>query len=289
MKYALITGASSGIGYAMALALAKGGYKVFATSPAKSLFLMKPLQEQGIITIELDVADLDSIKAAVESVKKVTSQLDILYNNAGIARGGPAIDMDEEDVNAMFQVNVIGQMNVTKHFSDLVIAGRGTIVFTSSVASLVPLSWASTYCATKAAIDMYAKSLRPEMAPFGVKVYSVITGGVDTAICDEMRSAKLYGSKYDVDGFYDSAYEAANMSRNPKTTEDPDIYAEGIAKKITKKRDQGFNLYKGGKAYTLYLLSLFSPLWFVYLAIQIHFKQFRVFKNLKKVYKRKQE
>lgn len=65
---------------------------------------------------------------------------------------------------------------MTKHFAPLVIKSKGSIIFTSSVAARVPLSWISAYSATKAAIDAYAKTLHGEMEPFGVKVHSVITG-----------------------------------------------------------------------------------------------------------------
>ena len=102
-------------------------------------------------------------------MKETGGYLDVLYNNAGIAIGQPAIEIPEDKLNWIFQVNVIGHINMTKHFAPLVIKSKGSIIFTSSVAARVPLSWISAYSATKAAIDAYAKTLHGEMEPFGLK------------------------------------------------------------------------------------------------------------------------
>lgn len=288
-KFALITGASSGIGYAMAVSLSKRGYKVFGCSPKSELFLMKPLQEQyGVFPFDCDLTNLDDIIRAKRLIKEETGgKLHILYNNGGISLGGPAIEYDESELNTLFQVNVIGHINMTKHMADYVIAAKGTIVFTSSIASIIPLSWVSAYNATKAAIDMYAKTIHAEMKPFGVKVYSVITGGVNTAICDRNVKSTIAGSKFEVDGIYESLYSSANMSRNQLTTEEPEVYAEGIANKITSSKSYGFNIYKGSRAYILYLVSLLMPLFLIQWGVAFHFKQLKVFRNIRKLVSKK--
>lgn len=285
-KYALVTGASSGIGYAMVKALSKKGYRVFACAPKSVAFLMKPLaDEYGAITFDCDITNLDDIKNTAELINTTTQgRLDVLYNNAGISIGGPAIEIDENKLDKLFQVNVIGHINMTKHLAPLVINAKGVIVFTSSVASIIPLAWVSAYNATKAAINMYAKTLESEVKPLGVKVYSVITGGVDTAICDNNRVTTIDSEYYNVEGIFDSLNSSANMSRNRRTTEDPDVYAEGIVKKITR-RDSGFNIFKGAKAYTLYLVSLYVPLFLIQFGNAFHFKQLKVWYNMRKALK----
>lgn len=107
------------------------------------------------------------VEAAASKVSQITGgRLDILYNNAGISNlGGPAIEYDDDKLRLLFDVNVLGHMYVTKYFSDMVIQAKGTVVFTSSVAARVPLSWVSAYNATKSAIDQYALGLRAEMKP----------------------------------------------------------------------------------------------------------------------------
>ncbi|KAI5967612.1 hypothetical protein KGF57_000306 [Candida theae] len=133
-------------------------------------------------------SNLDDIKRLKDVVfEEAGGYLDILYNNAGIAYGGPAICGDEAKVDKIIQVNLTAYIHVTKHLAPYVINAKGTILFTSSVAARIPLAWTSFYCATKAGIDAYALSLHGEMEPFGVKVHSVITGGVNTAIGGNYR------------------------------------------------------------------------------------------------------
>lgn len=284
-KYALITGASSGIGYNLAVELLKRGYKVIGCSPPQVIFGQKPLEEEyGIISIPLDITDVNNIKSVHEQVKRITNnQLSILYNNAGISIAGPAMEIDEDKLNKIFQVNVIGHINMTKWFAPMIINTRGTIVFTSSVAARVPLSWVSAYNATKAAIDAYALTLHGEMAPFGVRVHSVITGGVDTAICDANVCSALGDSYYDVPGIYDSINASAMMSRDLNIS--PQKYAKQVVKDLMRWRDPGFNLYHGARSYFLHWVSRFIPLWLVEFGVQWHFKQVKVLRTIARLAK----
>merc|ERR1712080_398762 len=217
-KYAVITGASSGIGYALATVFSKRGYKVIGASPQSVLHLQDPLvKEYGVISVPCDITNLDDLKRLKDIVLKETGgYVDILYNNAGIAIGGPAAEMDEAKVNKIFQVNVIGHINVTKQLAPFVINAKGSIIFTSSVAARVPLAWTSIYSATKAAIDAYAQTLHGEMAPFGVKVHSVITGGVNTQIgaLEPLAETekRFQHSLYNVDGILESTKATKGMT-----------------------------------------------------------------------------
>ncbi|EDK46767.1 hypothetical protein PVL30_005690 [Lodderomyces elongisporus] len=286
-KYALITGASSGIGYALATELSRKGYTVIGCSPASVIFAQKPLEkEYGLISIPLDITDPENIKLVATQVEEITGgKLHILYNNAGISIAGPAIETDEKDLDKIFQVNVIGHINVTKYLSPQVINAKGTIVYTSSVAARVPLSWVSVYNATKAAIDAYALTLHGEMAPFGVRVHSVITGGVDTAICDANVKTTLGDSYYEVPGVYDSIRSSAMMSRDLNIS--PEKYAKEIVKELTRWRNPGFNLYHGARAYFLHWVSRWMPLWLVEFGVQYHFKQWKVLRTLARLVSQK--
>jgi 1-acylglycerone phosphate reductase len=285
-KYALVTGASSGIGYEVSIALSKRGYKVFGCAPKSAVWEMEPLEEYGVVPYACDITDVESIKQFAQFIKENTEggRLDILYNNAGIYTSGPACEIPEESLEKVFKVNVFGHIYMTKYMVDYVIATKGSIVFTSSVAGRIQLSWSSAYCASKAAIDQYALVLHGEMKPFGVRVHSIITGGVDTAICDLSQISSLLGSRYDVDGVYDSIRASARMSRDrPYPVKS---YAEGVVAKITNKRDV-FNIYKGRLAYTLNFLGRFLPLWFSELCIMIYFKQLSVLNKVKKLARKK--
>ncbi|KAG5416879.1 hypothetical protein I9W82_005609 [Candida metapsilosis] len=284
-KYALISGASSGIGYALAKEFSKKGYKVIAASPKAVLHLQDPLvAEYGVISVPCDITNLDDLKRLKDVVFEETGgYLDILYNNAGIAVNGPAIEVDEAKVDKIFQVNVIGHINATKQLAPYVINAKGTIVFTSSVAARVPLAWTSVYSATKSAIDSYAQTLHGEMEPFGVRVHSIITGGVNTEIGDRENAIEYQNtfknSLFNVDGAIESAIAAKRMSEDNGVS--PGKYAKDVVGKIVRNSKK-FNLYAGTSGYTLHFVSRYLPLWFVEFAMQWFFKQLKVFRNIRK-------
>ncbi|CAK9439960.1 uncharacterized protein LODBEIA_P40600 [Lodderomyces beijingensis] len=284
-KYALITGASSGIGYCLAEGLSQRGYTVIGCSPPQVLYGQKPLEKKyGLISIPLDITNVANIDAVAKQVGEITQgKLAILYNNAGISIAGPAIEIDEDALDKLFQVNVLGHINVTKAMAPYVINAKGTIVYTSSVAARVPLSWVSAYNATKAAIDAYAQTLHGEMKPFGVRVHSVITGGVDTAICDANVRTSLGESYYEVPGVYDSIRSSAMMSRDVNIS--PEQYAREIVVDLHRWRDPGFNLYHGARSYLLHWVSRWLPLWLVEFGVQYHFKQLKVLNYVAKLVK----
>ncbi|RCK58159.1 NADPH-dependent 1-acyldihydroxyacetone phosphate reductase [Candida viswanathii] len=288
-KYAVITGASSGIGYALAKEFSKRNYKVFGLSPESVLHLQEPLEKQyGLVSIACDITKLSDIEHAKEVVSQQTQggHVDVLYNNAGIAIGSPGIDIPPDQLDRIFQVNVLGHINVTRAFAPLVIKAKGSIVYTSSVAARVPLSWVSAYLATKSAIDSYARTLHGELEPFGVRVHSVITGGVQTQIgkadnnVDDVEE-QYEGSPYNVDGMVESVVSALDMALDMGVP--PDVYARDIVGKIVRK-SRAFNLYSGGRGYLLHLISLLFPFWFIEFLMQLTFKQIKPFKIIRKKY-----
>lgn len=287
-KFAVITGASSGIGYALARTFSKAGYKVIGASPQSVIHLQDPLvKEFGVVSVPCDITNLDDLKRLKEVVYKETGgYVDILYNNAGIAFGGPAAEMDEGKVNKIFQVNVIGHINATKQLAPYVINAKGSIVFTSSVAARVPLAWTSVYSATKAAIDSYAQTLHGEMEPFGVRVHSVITGGVDTEIgaLETVADAEkqFRNSMFNVEGGMESGLAAKNMT---SVGVSPELYARDVTRKVLKRLKK-FNLYGGARGYFLHFIGRYYPLWLVEWIMQLHFKQLKLFRNIRAAVKK---
>lgn len=187
-KIALITGASSGIGFELTKQLAAKGYKIYAA--ARRTGPIKPLEEQYrdlIIPVQLDVSDPAQIVALRErfETELPDGKLHILYNNAGQSCTLPALDLTNDAIEQVFKVNVFGPMNLCREMSQFVINSRGTILFTGSVAGLMPFPFGSAYASTKAAIHQYARVLHGEMKLFGVRVINVITGGVKTDIADK--------------------------------------------------------------------------------------------------------
>jgi 1-acylglycerone phosphate reductase len=183
MKSAVITGCSSGIGKALAKEFRSKGFEVFAG--ARRLEAMEDLKEVGIHTFQLDVTVQESVDEFKYEVLKMTdNRVDFLVNNAGQPCTLPGLDVEIEDVHRCFDVNFYGPIRMCKAFSESLIAAKGKIIQIASVAGVAPFPWGSVYGASKAALQQYSASLRLELAPFGVDVVSIITGGVYTNISD---------------------------------------------------------------------------------------------------------
>jgi NAD(P)-dependent dehydrogenase (short-subunit alcohol dehydrogenase family) len=173
-KSVLVTGASSGIGRNLTETLARNGYRVYAGARKD-----KDLAELGAIenvtAVRLDVTKQDQIDAVVAQVES-EGGLWGLVNNAGVGGGGSIVETPIEDQNFVFSVNVEGVYRTTKAFAPLVMASKGRIVTTGSIAGT--LSWAggSAYSGSKHAMEAYTDALAAEMQPHGVSV-SVIEPG----------------------------------------------------------------------------------------------------------------
>lgn len=286
MPYALVSGASSGIGYNLALILAQRGYKVYGGAPEHTLKLMDPLKKHGVVPFALDIRKSESVQDAVKFFREHSGSdsLDLLYNNAGIAEGGPGYDFEDQAMLDIYAVNVTGHVLMTKYFSPFIIQAKGAIVFTASVAAIVPLCWTSLYCSTKAAIDAYAKGIRVEFEPYGVRVYSVITGGIDTDIAKDKKgdiSKKIAELPFQIEGLEESIRASANMTKNGTK---PNDYARRVLNKVLAKH-RGFNIYEGHRAGLLKFVLRWLPLWLQYFILGSFFKQRKPLAELRKRYK----
>ncbi|PVI03134.1 NAD(P)-binding protein [Periconia macrospinosa] len=180
-KTVLITGCSEGgIGHALAVEYQKRGHTVFAT--ARSLSKMGKLGSlPNVHTITLDVTNPSSIAAAAKEVE-AKGGLDILVNNAGGQYHMPILDMDLEKGRQLFEVNVWGVIAVTQAFAGMLVKSKGVVANVGSIAGLLPLPFQAAYNASKAAVNNVSETLRLELAPLGVRVLTVVTGGVTSEI-----------------------------------------------------------------------------------------------------------
>lgn len=179
-KTILITGTSTGIGKATALFFAKQGWNVIATmrNPEKETEL---IDKQNVLVTRLDVADPQSIQFAIEQGIEKFGQIDVLVNNAGYGQQGIFEATAPEKINAQFDVNVFGVMNVTRailpHFRN---RRQGTIVNISSVAGRVTTPMLSIYSASKFAIEGFTESLAYELESQNIKMKIVEPGYIAT-------------------------------------------------------------------------------------------------------------
>lgn len=175
----LITGCSSGVGRAAALAFRAAGYPTFAT--ARNLAAIEGLAAAGCETMALDVTDETARRAAVEAVQRRYGALAILVNNAGYGQYGPIEEIPLEAMRRQFETNVFGAMRLAQlALPGMRRAGRGRIVNVSSVAGRVSIMGGGAYHAAKFALEAIADALRPEVRPFGVDVVNVLPGPIAT-------------------------------------------------------------------------------------------------------------
>ena len=183
----LVTGSSTGIGRATALRLDSLGFRVFAgvRKPADGEALEAEATGQ-LQSLIVDVADEASVDAAAREIAKATGERLIgLVNNAGITVTGPLEGLAVDEWRRQFEVNVLGQVAVTKAFLPMLRAAKGRVVFMSSVGGRSALPLVGPYSASKHAIEAIGDSLRQELRPHGVKVSIVEPGSVATPIWEK--------------------------------------------------------------------------------------------------------
>ncbi|KAJ4369197.1 NADPH-dependent 1-acyl dihydroxyacetone phosphate reductase [Neocucurbitaria cava] len=185
-KYVLITGCTpGGIGHFLALEFAAQGFQVLGTVRNPSKY---DAPHANITYLPLELTSNDSIRELRTRVTEITNgKLDILYNNAGRNYVIPALDYDEDELRELFQANVFSVMRMCKEFAPLLIEAKGTIAQTGSLAGLMPYAWGAPYNASKAALHAYSDTLRVELAPLGVRVVNIVTGGVKSNIARTHR------------------------------------------------------------------------------------------------------
>lgn len=205
MKTALVTGASSGIGRATALRLAKEGFQLILTGRRKDRLDEVAAQIQQDFgrpshILTFDVRNRTEVEAAIASIPSSFSAIDVLVNNAGGAHGlEPFPAGNPDDWDAMIDGNVKGLMYVTKAIGEGMIDRQsGFIINISSIAGKETYPNGAVYCASKHAVEALTKGMRMDYLPFGVQVGSVSPGLVETEFSlvrfkgDEARAKSVY-------------------------------------------------------------------------------------------------
>lgn len=183
MSTFVVTGSSTGIGEACALRLAGAGHRVIAGVRREADGERLAARAGSIVPALVDVTDGMQIDALVRRLDELdASRLDGLVNNAGIARGGPLEFLPIDEWRTQFEVNVLGQVAVTKALIPLLRRGRGRVVFIGSITGRVSTPFLGPYGASKHAIEAVAESLREELRPWDIAVSVVEPGAVRTPI-----------------------------------------------------------------------------------------------------------
>ncbi|HET7690927.1 MAG TPA: SDR family oxidoreductase [Nocardioidaceae bacterium] len=189
MKTFLVTGASTGIGEACALHLDSLGHRVYAGVRKDSDGdRLRAAASDRLRPVSLDVTDEGQVAAAAALVEREVGSLDGVVNNAGIAVGGALEHLPIEDWRHQLEVNVIGQVSVTKAVLPLIRRATGRIVFMGSMSGRIGTVMLGPYCASKFAIEAIGETLRTDLHPWGIKVAIVEPGGVKTPIWEKAEA-----------------------------------------------------------------------------------------------------
>lgn len=186
-KYAIVTGASKGVGYTTAKLLAESGYHVIGV--ARSTEKLKTLESQNIEIYQLDITDFDAIRKFYIKYKDIT--LDLLVNNAGGAMGHSLLENEKpETFNYAYNLNVTGPMFLSQLFlPNLKKAKVPTIIFISSMAGKFVYQSGGSYVVSKRALGALVELMRLEFSGYNIKITEVCPGGINTVEHEERPEA----------------------------------------------------------------------------------------------------
>jgi NAD(P)-dependent dehydrogenase (short-subunit alcohol dehydrogenase family) len=240
----VVTGASTGIGRATALRLARAGGRVFAGVRKEAD--AESLRAEGLASLEpifLDVGNGASIEAAAKHVADALGGEGLagLVNNAGINMGGPLEFVDLDGLREVFEVNTVGQIAVTQAFLPLLRAAQGRIVFVTSIGGKVSGPIIGPYTASKHALEALGDALRVELAPWGLHVAIVEPGAIATEIFGKARQRKsemIVEMSEEARRHYEGMADAVvdSFSKMEKQALPPDKVAEVIEHALTAAR-----------------------------------------------------
>ena len=191
-KVALVTGSSSGIGLETALALARAGYRTFAsmrdTGKAGELEHSAKKENLPIYVMELDVNKEESIVAAIKKIVADAGRLDVLVNNAGYGQFGCTEDVSVDDFRKQFETNFFSIVRIIQEVSPIMRnQNSGVIVNISSIVGRMGLPGSPAYISTKFALEGLSECLRYELGQFGVKTTLIEPGVIKTNFFNSMR------------------------------------------------------------------------------------------------------
>ena len=193
MTKAFITGATSGIGRAMAVSLSEAGYDVYAVGRSKVALEELRAAGRNITPIAVDVTDRTAVEEIVADLN-----IDVLINNAGMMPPlGNFADIEISDIDATLEVNLSAAIMLTR----LVVPrmrdrGSGHILFTGSAAAHTAFANIAVYSAAKAAISGFAPALRADLSQFGIRVTEIVAGRVETQLYKDILDPESRAAMY---------------------------------------------------------------------------------------------
>ncbi|OJH41564.1 oxidoreductase [Cystobacter ferrugineus] len=232
-KVCLVTGASSGIGLAVALELVRSGHTVYGA--ARRVNRMEGLRAAGGHPIAMDVSRDEDVARVVRTVLDTQGRLDVLVNNAGLGLHGSIEDTPLEKARHLFEVNLFGAARLVQLVLPAMrTQGSGTIVNVSSIGGEIALPLGAWYYASKHALEAFSDSLRQELGRFGVRVVLIQPGIIKTEFekgtAQELRDVSGHGAYASMAEAMAKRAEQAFSGKSKAS--DPLVVAEAIREAI---------------------------------------------------------
>ncbi|UJF30543.1 SDR family oxidoreductase [Kaistella sp. 97-N-M2] len=181
----IITGASAGIGFALAEFFGKKGHQVFGLS-------RKPANSDLFKTILTDITDNQQVQAAVSKILETEKQIDVLINNAGMGMVGAVEDSTQDEILRLFNLNLVGSVQMmTAVLPTMRKQNAGKIINISSIGSEMGLPFRGFYSASKSALDKVTEAIRYEVAPWNIEVCTLHLGDIKTKIAENRVKTKV--------------------------------------------------------------------------------------------------
>ncbi|MFC8419302.1 SDR family NAD(P)-dependent oxidoreductase [Streptomyces sp. NPDC057236] len=220
-KVALVTGASSGIGRATALALSEAGARVAVGGRRAGRLASLAREAAGeVLVLEMDVTDPRSVRDAVTATVERFGALDIVVNNAGVMLSGAVLGADTAEWTRMVETNLLGSMYTVHSALPHLLAAKGAVVQISSTSGRVSSAASGAYAATKFGITAFSEALRQEVTEQGVRVVVIEPGFVSTELTSHITDPVMQAA-------------AKSMAESMRTL-DPDDIAAAVLYAVTQ-------------------------------------------------------
>jgi short-subunit dehydrogenase len=225
VKKIFLTGASSGIGKAIAKAATEKGHEVWGTS--RDISRIPSLRR--LHCVQLDLSNPDSIDGAFNTALAEAGNFDVLINNAGSGHFGPAENLSEKEIASQFQILVFGHMQLMRLALRMMQArGEGLIINVTSLASRLPVPFMAAYNAAKAAMASFTMTIQLELPDSRVNIVDLQPGDICTDFNDAVIKSKLPDQRYQAK----VAKTWNKVERNMKNAPRPDLVARRVCKLI---------------------------------------------------------
>lgn len=224
-KVIVITGASSGIGYATALKLTKEGHKVYGIS-------RNDFQCEDFVNFQGDVNDEQRIKEIFCNIEAKEGRIDVLINNAGFGIAGAIADTKKENVERIVNTNLVAVISLcTLIIPHLKKSGGGNIINISSVGGIIPLPFQACYSATKSAVEVFSRALAGEVKEDNIKVTAILPGDTKTGFTQARIVDEKEKSTYNLR----MKKSVGKMAKDEQNGKPPQSVARVISKVLRKK------------------------------------------------------